>query len=135
MLFYNTYEALFIGLLSRTRKPLQFAPFGFCSCDIWTVSERQKQKTANELKRDAKRVAVLQSVLEVASDKRELAHLGGVGSNVAKQASKIDRRHSGLSKLAELAAAIRVFDVDERVQNDGHLRSIDINDTCRKPRK
>ncbi len=94
-----------------------------------------KQKTANELKRDAKLVALLRSALEAASDESGWAHLGAVGSNIAKQAPEFDPRNYGFSKLGELAAAIRLFDVDERLQSDGHSRSIYISDKRKKPKK
>jgi uncharacterized LabA/DUF88 family protein len=94
-----------------------------------------KRKTAIELKRDAKLVALLRSALEAASDESGWAHLGVVGSNIAKQAPEFDPRNYGFSKLGELAAAIRLFDVDERVHSDGHSRSIYISDKRKKPKK
>jgi uncharacterized LabA/DUF88 family protein len=87
-----------------------------------------KPRTSNELKRDAKLVALLRNALEAASDESGWAHLGAVGSNIAKQAPEFDPRNYGFSKLGELAAAIRLFDVDERVQSDGHSKSIYIRD-------
>jgi uncharacterized LabA/DUF88 family protein len=87
-----------------------------------------KPRTSNELKRDAKLVALLRNALEAASDESGWAHLGAVGSNIAKQAPEFDPRNYGFSKLGELAAAIKLFDVDERVQSDGHSRSIYIRD-------
>jgi uncharacterized LabA/DUF88 family protein len=94
-----------------------------------------KQKTANELKRDTKLVALLRSAFEAASDDSGWAHLGAVGSNIAKQAPEFDPRNYGFSKLGELAAAIRLFDIDERVQSDGHSRSIYISDKRKKSKK
>lgn len=94
-----------------------------------------KPKTANELKRDAKLVALLRNALEAASDESGWAHLAAVGSNIAKQAPEFDPRNYGYSKLGELATAIRLFDVDERVQSDGHSRSIYIRDKRKKSTK
>jgi uncharacterized LabA/DUF88 family protein len=94
-----------------------------------------KPKTANELKRDAKLVALLRSALEAASDESGWAHLGTVGSNIAKQAPEFDPRNYGFSKLGELAAAIKLFDVDKRVQSDGHSKSIYIRDKRKEPSK
>jgi len=94
-----------------------------------------KPKSSNELKRDAKLVALLRNALEAASDESGWAHLGAVGSNIAKQAPEFDPRNYGFSKLGELAAAIKLFDVDERVQSDGHSRSIYIRDKRKKPEK
>jgi uncharacterized LabA/DUF88 family protein len=94
-----------------------------------------KKKTANELKRDAKLVALLRGALEAASDESGWANLGAVGSNIAKQAPEFDPRNYGFSKLGELAAAIKLFNIDERVQTDGLSRSIYISEKRKKPRK
>jgi len=94
-----------------------------------------KPKTANQLKRDAKLVALLRSALDAASDESGWAHLGAVGSNIAKQAPEFDPRNYGFGKLGELAAAIKLFDVDKRVQSDGHSRIIYIRDKRKKPKK
>ena len=48
-----------------------------------------KPKTANELKRDTKLVALLRSALEAASDESGWAHLGAVGSNIAKTGCRV----------------------------------------------
>jgi uncharacterized LabA/DUF88 family protein len=94
-----------------------------------------KPKTASELKRDAKLVALLRNALDAASDESGWAHLGAVGSNIAKQAPEFDPRNYGFSKLGQLAAAIKLFDVDKRVQSDGHSKSIYIRDKRNKPKK
>jgi uncharacterized LabA/DUF88 family protein len=94
-----------------------------------------KPKTANELKGDAKLVSLLRNALEAASDEGGWAHLGTVGSNIAKQAPEFDPRNYGFSKLGELAIATKLFEVDERVQSDGHSRSIYIRDKRKKPSK
>jgi uncharacterized LabA/DUF88 family protein len=94
-----------------------------------------KPKTGNELKGDTKLVALLRSALDAASDESGWAHLGTVGSNIAKQAPEFDPRNYGFNKLGELAIATKLFDVDERVQSDGHSRSIYIRDRRKKPSK
>ncbi len=94
-----------------------------------------KRKTLNELKMDTKLVSLLRNALEAASDESGWAHLGAVGSNIAKQAPEFDPRNYGFSKLGELAAAIKLFDVDKRVQSDGHSRTIYIRDKREKSRK
>jgi len=94
-----------------------------------------KPKTSRELKRDAKLVALLRNAIVAASDEGGWAHLGAVGSNIAKQAPDFDPRNYGFGKLGELAAAIGLFDVDERVQSDGHSRSIYICDKRMKRKK
>jgi uncharacterized LabA/DUF88 family protein len=99
------------------------------------VGSAAKPKTAIQLKRDAKLVALLRSALEAASDDSGWAHLGAVGSNIAKQAPEFDPRNYGFGKLGELAAATKLFDVDERVQRDGHSRAIYIRDKRKKSMK
>jgi uncharacterized LabA/DUF88 family protein len=94
-----------------------------------------KPKTANELKKDAKLVALLRNALHAASDESGWAHLGTVGSNIAKQAPEFDPRNYGFSKLGELAEAIKLFDIDKRVQSDGHSRTIYIRDKRKKLKK
>ena len=94
-----------------------------------------KPKTANELKRDAKLVTLLRNALDAASDESGWAHLGAVGSNIVKQAPEFDPRNYGFSKLGELAAAIKLFDVDKRVQSDGHSRTIYIRDKRQMSKK
>jgi hypothetical protein len=58
-----------------------------------------------------------------------------VGNNIAKQASEFDPRNYGFSKLGELAKATDLFDVDERVQRDGHSKTIFIRDKRQKPKE
>jgi uncharacterized LabA/DUF88 family protein len=99
------------------------------------VGSTGKAKTTNELKRDGKLVALLRSALEAASDDSGWAHLGAVGSNIVKQAPEFDPRNYGFSKLGELAAAADLFDVDERVQRDGHSKVIYIRDKGKKHKK
>ena len=99
------------------------------------VGSAVKSKTANELKRDTKLVALLRNALEAASDDSGWAHLATVGSNIAKQAPEFDPRNYGFAKLGELARATKLFDVDERVQSDGHSKAIYIRDKRKKPKK
>jgi len=99
------------------------------------VGSAGKPKTTNELKRDGKLVALLRSALEAASDDSGWAHLGAVGSNIVKQAPEFDPRNYGFSKLGELAVAADLFDVDERVQRDGHSKVIYIRDKSKKHKK
>jgi uncharacterized LabA/DUF88 family protein len=94
-----------------------------------------KPKTANELQRDGKLVALLRSALEAASDESGWAHLAAVGSNIAKQAPEFDPRNYGFGKLGQLALATKLFDVDERVQKDGHSKCIYVRDKRKKPTK
>jgi uncharacterized LabA/DUF88 family protein len=94
-----------------------------------------RRKTAPELKRDTKLVTLLRNALEAASDESGWAHLGAVGNNIAKQAPEFDPRNYGFVKLGELAVAINLFDVDKRVQSDGHSKSIYIRDKRKELKK
>jgi hypothetical protein len=58
-----------------------------------------------------------------------------VGSNIAKQAPEFDPRNYGFVKLGELTKAINLFEVDKRIQSDGHSKSIYIRDKRREPAK
>ncbi len=68
-------------------------------------------KSADELGRDAKLVGLLRSAIDAASDDDGWAHLGGVGSNVAKQAPDFDPRNWGYKKLSDLLGAMSQFEV------------------------
>jgi len=128
-------EGLLVYGFGEKKTPKAFVS----ACDKFRFQESTetavKQKTANELKRDAKLVSLLRNALEAASDEGGWAHLGAVGSNIAKQAPEFDPRNYGFSKLGELAAAIGIFNVDERVQSDGHSRAIYISDKRKKLKK
>jgi len=94
-----------------------------------------KRKTANELKGDAKLVTLLRNALDAASDESGWAHLGAVGSNIAKQSPEFDPRNYGFSKLGELAVATNLFEVEKKVQSDGHSKSIYIRDKRKETKK
>jgi hypothetical protein len=57
-----------------------------------------------------------------------------VGSYIAKNAPEFDPRNYGFTKLGKLAMATGLFDVDERLQRDGHSRTIYIRDKRKKSR-
>jgi uncharacterized LabA/DUF88 family protein len=90
--------------------------------------ERPKRKPVLDLRRDAKLVNLFRTAIEAASDDSGWAQLGAVGSNIMKQAPEFDPRNYGFKKLGELVQAIKLFEVDERLQDDGKGRSIYIRD-------
>jgi uncharacterized LabA/DUF88 family protein len=92
-----------------------------------------KRKTTNELKGDTQLVALLRSALEAASDDSGWAHLGAVGSNIAKQASDFDPRNYGFSKLGELVKATGLFEV--KFKGDGPSKTIYICDKRKKSKE
>jgi len=123
----------------KTPKPFVSACDKFIFTEVLRYKEDAgpavKPKTANELKKDTKLVGLLRGALDAASDESGWAHLGAVGSNIAKQAPEFDPRNYGYSKLGELATAIKLFDVDERVQRDGHSRTIYIRNKRNRLKK
>lgn len=93
-----------------------------------------RQRSNNDLRGDAKLVGLFRNAIEAASDESGWAQLGAVGSTIAKQAPEFDPRNYGYKKLGELAAAIRLFEVDERLQSDGLSHAIYIRDRRRSDR-
>ncbi len=87
-----------------------------------------KSGSVKDLKSDTKLVGLLRNALAAASDESGWAHLGAVGSNIARQVPEFDTRNYGFNKLGDLAAAIKLFDIDERIQDNGRSRSIYIKD-------
>ncbi len=69
------------------------------------------RRTTAQLRSDATLVRLLREGIDAASDDEGWAHLGGVGTYVAKQASDFDPRNWGYAKLVDLVAAIELFDV------------------------
>jgi hypothetical protein len=70
-----------------------------------------KRKTPSELRQDAKLVKLLRDGIDAGSDDDGWAHLGGVGSVIAQQASDFDSRNWGYAKLVDLVKAIELFEV------------------------
>lgn len=72
------------------------------------------KKSSAKLKQDTKLVSLLRNAVEASSDESGWAHLGPVGSNIAKQSPEFDPRNYGYVKLGELVSATGLFDVKER---------------------
>ena len=77
-----------------------------------------RKLAAKELRGDAKLMNLLRRGIEAASDDEGWAHLGAVGSHIAKQSPDFDPRTWGYSKLVDLVTAIGPFEV-ERTAGDG----------------
>src|SRR5699024_5143040 len=82
------------------------------------------RKSTNELKQDTKLVNLIRNAIEASSDENGWAHLGQVGSHIAKQSPDFDPRNYGYQKLGELVSAIKLFKVEER--STGNVHSSDI---------
>ncbi|MDR8390349.1 NYN domain-containing protein [Aliifodinibius sp. S!AR15-10] len=87
-----------------------------------------KQKSTNELKQDTKLVNLLRSAVEASSDETNWAHLGPVGSYIAKQSPEFDPRNYGFHKLGELVNATKLFEMEERPVGEGQSKAIYIKD-------
>jgi uncharacterized LabA/DUF88 family protein len=95
-------------------------------------SEKIRRKTSSELKKDTKLVNLLRNAVEASSDDSGWAHLASVGSNIAKQAPEFDPRNYGYKKLGELAAATKLFQIEERPVGDGPSKAIYLKDKRKK---
>jgi uncharacterized LabA/DUF88 family protein len=120
----------------KTPKPFMSACDKFIYTEVLRLEEDTEspvlRKGVKELKGDTKLVIMIRTAIEAASDDSGWAHLGAVGSNIAKQAPEFDPRNYGYKKLRELVNAIRLFDVDERTLSDGQSKVIYIRDKRKK---
>ena len=80
------------------------------------AANEPKSRSAAELKQDTKLINLLRSAIDAASDEGGWAHLGGVGSNVTKQAPDFDSRNYGYGKLSDLLKATGLFEIERREQ-------------------
>ncbi len=90
------------------------------------------KKSANELKGDTKLVSLLRNAIEVSSDDSGWAHLGPVGSNIAKQSPEFDPRNYGYAKLGELVSATKLFTVETRQVGDSNSKTLFVRDKRNK---
>ncbi len=81
--------------------------------------ESQKKLSAQELRRDRKLIRLLQEAADAAGDESGWAHLGTMGSYIAKQSPQFDPRNYGYKKLSELVKATGLFEIDERRSPNG----------------
>lgn len=87
-----------------------------------------QRMSTNELKQDTKLVNLMRNAIEASSDESGWAHLGQVGSYVAKQSPEFDPRNYGYSKLGELVKAIKLFEIEERSTGEGQSKAIYVKD-------
>ena len=95
-------------------------------------NEKISRKTTSELKQDTKLVNLLRNAVEASSDDSGWAHLGTVGSNIAKQASEFDPRNYGYKKLGELMSATNIFQIEERTVGNGPSKALYLKDKRKK---
>lgn len=91
-----------------------------------------KRKSTNELKQDTKLINLLRNAVEASSDDSGWSHLGAVGNNIAKQVPDFDPRNYGYTKLGELVAATKLFEIEERLVGGGQTKAIYIKDKRKK---
>jgi len=117
----------------------QKTPSPFVSaCDkfIYTEVLREKtdesvaivKKSSSALQKDKKLVNLLRNAVEAASDESGWAHLGSVGSYIAKQAPEFDSRNYGYGKLGELFTATKLFDLEERQLGTTNSKTLYVRD-------
>lgn len=87
-----------------------------------------KQMTTNELKQDTQLVTLTRNAVEASSDESGWAHLGQVGSYIAKQSPEFDPRNYGYRKLGNLFSAIKLFEIEERSTGEGQSKAIYVKD-------
>jgi uncharacterized LabA/DUF88 family protein len=88
--------------------------------------------STSELRGDAKLVKLLRDGIDAASDDDGWAHLGGVGSYVAKQAPDFDPRNWGYAKLVDLVNAIELFEVQRPAGQGVQVREKPKRQTAKK---
>ena len=101
----------------KTPQPFVAACDRFVYTEIFSLkidAQEEPQKIPpNKLKQDTKLISLFRSAIDAASNEDGWAHLGGVGSNIIKNAPDFDPRNYGYSKLGDLAIATGLFDVEK----------------------
>ena len=83
-----------------------------------------KTKTASDFKQNTRLVNLFRSAVEASSDDSGWANLGTVGSNIAKHSPDFDPRNYGFTKLGELMAATKLFEIEERQAANTNFRNL-----------
>lgn len=93
-----------------------------------TATTSLKPWPSKQIKGDTELVKLLRAAVDAASDEAGWAHLGAVGSYIAKQLSEFDPRNYGYVKLGELFDASALFEMDKRKTGDGPAMSVFVRD-------
>jgi uncharacterized LabA/DUF88 family protein len=116
----------------KTPEPFVSACDKFIYTEVLATKEDDRplitRKSTNELKQDTRLVNLLRNAVEASSDESGWSHLAPVGSNIAKQAPNFDPRNYGYTKIGELIAATKLFEIEHRPVGDGHSRAVYIKD-------
>lgn len=101
----------------KTPMPFVAACDRFIYTEIFSIIENTEKESTkipgNKLRQDAKLINLFRSAIDAASNEEGWANLGGVGSNIIKNAPDFDPRNYGYAKLADLAKAIELFDIEK----------------------
>ena len=73
-------------------------------------------------------MTLLRNALDASSDDSGWAHLGAVGSNIAKQSPEFDSRNYGFAKLSTLVAATKLFEMEEREVGSSRSKAVYVRD-------
>lgn len=120
----------------KTPEPFVSACDKFIYTEVLSSKEDENQyirrKSSHELKQDTKLVNLLRNSVEASSDDSGWSHLAPVGNNIAKQSPDFDPRNYGYTKLGELIAATKLFEIEERPVGSGQSKAVYIKDIRRK---
>lgn len=97
----------------KTPQPFVAACDRFIYTEIFAIADKEeteKKLPPSKLQQDTKLVKLFRDAIEASSNEEGWAHLGGVGSNIVKNAPEFDPRNYGYSKLSDLAIAIGLFE-------------------------
>lgn len=87
-----------------------------------------RRQSTLDLKQNTKLVNLIRHAIEASSDESNWAHLGQIGSHIAKQSPDFDPRNYGYRKLGELVEAVKLFEIEERSTGEGHSKVIYVRD-------
>lgn len=103
------------------------------ACDKFTYTEilmkddrgyTKYRKSSKQLRADKRLCELLISAVEDSANDNGWSHLGSVGQNIANKSSEFDPRNYGFKKLWELIKATRLFDIDERTNDNSPAKAI-----------
>lgn len=101
----------------KTPQPFVAACDRFVYTEIFSLKPDAQESSlkvpTNKLRQDTKLINLFRSAIEAASNEEGWANLGGVGSNIIKNAPDFDPRNYGYTKLGDLAIATDLFDVEK----------------------
>jgi len=101
----------------KTPLPFVAACDRFIYTEVFSIVENTEKESTkipgNKLRQDTKLMTLFRTAIDAASNEDGWANLGGVGSNIIKNAPDFDPRNYGYAKLADLAKAIELFDIEK----------------------